>query len=174
MFCQAPIVLLLPFKGSKPRSNPERLCKRVWRPCSISNWNWERPRRRSLFFDADNAVQNNVLSTRELEDVPLNGRQIYTLLGTTPGSQFLQTQFGASGYSGTRGWDVSNNYTVGGAVQGYEQFTLNGSNITMQTGGSQGTWELAPNVDALQEVNVQTTDYDAAMAARAAVSSTWW
>lgn len=112
-------------------------------------------------LDAENSVGNNELTTRELENIPLNGRQVYTMLGTLPGSQFLQTQFGASGYSGTRGWDVSNNYTLGGGVQSYQQFTLNGSNITMQNNGAQGTWELAPNVDALQEVNVQTTNYDA-------------
>jgi hypothetical protein len=115
----------------------------------------------AALLDAENSVGNNELTTRELENVPLNGRQIYTMLGTLPGSQFLQTQFGASGYSGTRGWDVSNNYTLGGGVQSYQQFTLNGSNITMQNNGAQGTWELAPNVDALQEVNVQTTNYDA-------------
>jgi hypothetical protein len=111
-------------------------------------------------LDAETAVENNVLQTRELENIPLNGRQVYTLLGTTPGSQFLQTQFGASGYSGTRAWDISNNYVLGGGVQGYQQFTLNGSNITQQNNGT-GTWQLAPNVDALQEVNIQTTNYDA-------------
>jgi carboxypeptidase family protein len=56
-------------------------------------------------LEAENSVGNNELTTRELENIPLNGRQIYTMLGTIPGSQFLQTQFGASGYSGTRAWD---------------------------------------------------------------------
>ncbi len=102
-----------------------------------------------------------MLSERELANVPLNGRQVYTLIGTTPGSQFLQTQFGAQGYSGTRAWDVSNNYELGGGVQGYQQFTLDGSNVTLQAHGSQGTWVIAPNIDALQEVNVMTTTYDA-------------
>jgi hypothetical protein len=111
-------------------------------------------------LDAENAVENNILEARELENVPLNGRQVFTMLGTTPGSQFLQTQFGASGYSGTRAWDVSNNYVLGGGVQGYQQFTINGSNITQQNNGT-GSWFMAPNVDALQEVNVQTTNYDA-------------
>jgi hypothetical protein len=108
-----------------------------------------------------NGSGGTVLSQRELMDVPLNGRQVYTLIGTTPGSQFLQTQFGASGYSGTRGWDVSNNYRLGGGVNTYQQFTLDGSNVTMQNNGAQGTWEIAPNVDALQEVNIMTTTYDA-------------
>jgi len=111
--------------------------------------------------EAANGSGGTVLTERELANVPLNGRQVYTLLGTTPGSQFLQNQFGAQGYSGTRAWDVSNNYTLGGGVQGYQQFTLNGTNITNQNNGSQGTWQLAPNVDALQEVNVMTTTYDA-------------
>ncbi len=112
-------------------------------------------------IETANGSGGTVLTEREIENVPMSGRQIYSLLGTTPGSQFLQTQFGAGGYSGTRGWDVSNNYTLGGGVQGYQQFTLNGTNITLQNNGNQGTWQIAPNVDALQEVNVMTTTYDA-------------
>ncbi|MDQ2773846.1 MAG: carboxypeptidase regulatory-like domain-containing protein [Acidobacteriota bacterium] len=112
-------------------------------------------------IETANGSGGTVLTERELENVPLNGRQVYTLLGTTPGSQFLQTQFGSSGYSGTRGWDVSNKYTLGGGVKGYQQFTLNGTNITLQNNGNQGTWQIAPNVDALEEVNVMTTTYDA-------------
>ena len=112
-------------------------------------------------IETANGSGGTVLTERELENVPLNGRQIYTLLGTTPGSQFLQNQFGAQGYSGTRAWDTSNNYTLGGGVQGYQQFTLDGTNVTLQAHGSQGTWQIAPNVDALQEVNVMTTTYDA-------------
>jgi hypothetical protein len=112
-------------------------------------------------IETANGSGGTVLTERQLENLPLNGRQVYTLLGTTPGSQFLQTQFGAQGYSGTRGWDVSNNYTLGGGVQGYQQFTLNGTNITLQNNGNQGTWQIAPNMDALQEVNVMTTTYDA-------------
>lgn len=115
-------------------------------------------------LETANGSGGTILTQRELADIPLNGRQVYTLLGTTPGSQFAQTQFGASGYSGTRGWDVSNNYTLGGGVANYQQFTLNGTNMTIQEGGGsqgEGTWEIAPNVDALQEVNVMTTTYDA-------------
>ncbi len=112
-------------------------------------------------IETANGSGGTVLTGRQLENLPLNGRQVYTLLGTTPGSQFLQTQFGAGGYSGTRAWDTSNNYTIGGGVQGYQQFTLDGTNVTLQAHGSQGTWQIAPNIDALQEVNVMTTTYDA-------------
>ncbi len=115
-------------------------------------------------IETANGSGGTILTQRELESVPLNGRQVYTLLGTTPGSQFYQTQFGANGFSGNRGWDVNNSYTLGGGVQNYQQFTLNGTNMTVQQGGGsqgEGTWEIAPNLDALQEVNVMTTTYDA-------------
>lgn len=103
-----------------------------------------------------------MLTDRTIQSLPLNGRQIYMLIGTTPGSQFLQTQFGASGYSGTRGWDVSNNYSLGGGIRSYNKFNLNGTNMTIMTGfGSEGTWMTAPNLDAIKEVNVMTNTYDA-------------
>ncbi len=106
-----------------------------------------------------------VIDARQLESVPLNGGQVYMLIGTTPGSQFTQTQFGAGGgYSGTRGWDVTNSYSLGGGVVGLNQFTLNGTNMTQQTGYGQmnpGAWNVSPNIDAIQEANVMTTTYDA-------------
>jgi hypothetical protein len=112
-----------------------------------------------------NATGGTVLSARTIENLPLNGRQIFMLIGTTPGSKFLQTQFGSSGFSGTRGWDVTSSYSIGGAanIQGnYNNFQLNGASDTIMTGiGEQGTWMTAPNVDALQETNVMDNLYDA-------------
>jgi hypothetical protein len=56
-----------------------------------------------------------ILGQRELENVPVNGGQAYMLIGTTPGSQFTTTSFGAGvGNSGTRGWDVTNSVLFGG------------------------------------------------------------
>jgi hypothetical protein len=106
-----------------------------------------------------------VLDQRELQSVPVNGGQAYMLIGTTPGSQFTTTSFGPGvGNSGTRGWDVTNSYTIGGGIVGNNQFTLNGTNITSQTGygnHSPGEWTVSPNIDSIQEVNVMTTTYDA-------------
>jgi hypothetical protein len=105
-----------------------------------------------------------VIDSRELQGVPLNGGQSYMLIGTTPGSQFTTTTFGPGGNSGTRGWDVTNSYTIGGGIVGNNQFTLNGTNITSQTGygnHSPGEWTVSPNIDSIQEVNVMTSTYDA-------------
>jgi len=106
-----------------------------------------------------------VIDSRALQNVPLNGGQAYMLIGTTPGSQFTNTSFGPGvGNSGTRGWDTTNSYTIGGGIVGNNQFTLNGINITSQTGygnASPGAWTVSPNIDSIQEVNVMTTTYDA-------------
>ncbi|HVW78271.1 MAG TPA: carboxypeptidase regulatory-like domain-containing protein [Alloacidobacterium sp.] len=105
-----------------------------------------------------------VIDQRTLQSVPLNGGQSYTLIGTTPGSQFTQTQFGNGGYHGTTGWDVTSSYTLGGGIVGNNQFTLNGTNITSQysyNNHSAGEWTVSPNIDSIEEVNVMTTTYDA-------------
>ena len=108
---------------------------------------------------------NTVIDSRELQNVPLNGGQAYMLIGTTPGSQFTTTSFGPGvGNSGTRGWDVTNSYTIGGGIVGNNQFTLNGTNITSQTAyGNHGAgeWTVSPNIDSIEEANVMTTTYDA-------------
>jgi hypothetical protein len=108
---------------------------------------------------------STIIDQRELQNVPSNGGQSYMLIGTTPGSQFTTTSFGPGvGNSGTRGWDVTNSYTIGGGIVGNNQFTLNGTNITSQTSygnHSAGEWTVSPNLDSIQEVNVMTSTYDA-------------
>ncbi|MGD1080564.1 MAG: TonB-dependent receptor [Candidatus Sulfotelmatobacter sp.] len=126
-------------------------------------------------IETANGSGGTILDERTLQNVPVNGRQVYMLIGTTPGSQFTQTQFGPGGNSGTRGWDNTNQYIMGGGVDptgqdntgnsgGFNQFTLNGTNITQQISyGNQGagTWNVSPTLDSIQEVNVMTNTYDA-------------
>ena len=105
--------------------------------------------------DANRGVVFDPTKTQEL---PLNGRQSYMLLNLTPGVIFTQEQFGASGFSGTRGWDVNNSYKFNGARagNGNNAFLLNGSLISNE--GS--TWEFAPSVEAIAEFNAMTTIFD--------------
>ncbi len=126
-------------------------------------------------LETASASGGTILDEKVLQNVPVPGHQIYMMIGTTPGSQFTQQQFGPGGNSGTRGWDVTNQYIIGGGVNpsgqnnggntgGYNQFILNGTNITQQTtydNQNAGSWNVAPNLDAIQEVNVMTTTYDA-------------
>jgi hypothetical protein len=90
------------------------------------------------------------------QEYPLNGRQSYMLMALTPGVIFTQEEFGATGFSGTRGWDVNGSYRINGGRTGTNQFLLNGAPIS-----TTGTWQLAPNVEAIQEFKVMTNTYDA-------------
>ena len=106
--------------------------------------------------DASGGLNFDSLQTSEY---PLNGRQIYMLMDLTPGVLFTQEQFGSSGYSGTRGWDVSSAYVMNGGVQGTNAFSLNGAPISVN-----GMWQVAPNTDAVQEFKVMVNTYDAQIA----------
>ncbi len=109
--------------------------------------------------DAADANRGLVFDPIKTQEYPLNGRQSYMLLSLTPGVIFTQEQFGASGFSGTRGWDVNSSYKFNGARagNGNNSFSLNGGIIS--DNGSQ--WDFAPSVDAIQEFTAITTAYDA-------------
>ncbi len=105
--------------------------------------------------DASGGMNFDSLQTSEY---PLNGRQVYMLMDLTPGVLFTQEQFGSSGYSGTRGWDVTGSYVMNGGVSGTNSFSLNGAPISLT-----GSWQVAPNADAIQEFKVMTNTFDAAI-----------
>ena len=108
-------------------------------------------------IDTANASRGLNFDPLKTQEYPLNGRQTYMLLALTPGVIFAQEAFGATGFSGTRGWDVNNQYMINGGRNGTSQFLLNGAPIS----DNGGTWQLAPNVEAVQEFKVQTNTYDA-------------
>jgi hypothetical protein len=110
-------------------------------------------------IDTGDANKGLVFDPTKTQEYPLNGRQTYMLLNLTPGVIFTQEQFGSSGFSGTRGWDVNSSYKFNGARggNGNNVFMLNGTAIS--DGGSQ--WDFAPSVDAVQEFSAMTTVYDA-------------
>jgi hypothetical protein len=109
--------------------------------------------------DSTDANRSLLFDPVKTQEYPLNGRQSYMLLTLTPGVIFTQEQFGASGFSGTRGWDVNSSYKFNGARagNGNNTFSMNGGIIS--DNGSQ--WDFAPSVDAEQEFTAITTAYDA-------------
>ena len=107
------------------------------------------------------ASGGTVMDSEKVQNLPLNGRQIYMLLSLTPGVRFTTTTFGATSNSGTRGWDESNAYSISGQPGTFNQMLLNGAPISEQGGSSAGTWTIAPSIDAIQEFKVMTTTFDA-------------
>lgn len=106
--------------------------------------------------DDANSSGGQSFDTVQTSEYPLNGRQVYMLMELAPGVLFTQEEFGANGYSGTRGWDTSSAYVINGGVQGTNQFLLNGAPISLT-----GTWQVAPNMEAIQEFKVMTNTFDA-------------
>jgi len=104
------------------------------------------------------AVRGLVFDPLKTQEYPLNGRQTYMLMSLTPGVIFQTETFGPTGNSGTRGWDTTNAYKINGARAGNNLFLLNGAPIS----DAGGTWQVAPNVEAVQEFKVMTNTYDAA------------
>jgi len=116
-------------------------------------------------LETANGSGGTIISSDVIQNIPVIGRQVYGLIGLTPGSQ------GTTG----RAYDNNNSYIIGGGVNptgqdntgnsgGFNQFTLNGTNITQQISyGNQGagTWNVSPTLDAIQEVNVMADTYDA-------------
>jgi hypothetical protein len=112
-------------------------------------------------LNTQDASGGTIMDPDKVQNLPLNGRQAYMLLSLTPGAQFTQTQFGSSGYSGTRGWDESNAYSINGQNGSFNQFSLDGAPVSQQNGGGSGTWNISPNIDAIDEFKVMTNTYDA-------------
>ena len=105
--------------------------------------------------DASGGLNFDSVMTSEFA---LNGRQVYMLMDLTPGVLFTQEEFGSTGFSGTRGWDVNGNFVMNGGKVGTNSFSLNGAPISLT-----GSFQLAPNVDAIQEFKVMTNTYDASL-----------
>ncbi len=101
------------------------------------------------------ASRGLVFDPIKMQEIPLNGRQLYMLMRLSPGVMFTQRTFGAVGFSGTRAWDVNGAYTMNGGRTGTNQFLLNGAPIS-----TDGTWNLAPNVEAVQEMKIMVNTYD--------------
>jgi len=107
-------------------------------------------------IETGDASRGLVFDPIKTQQYPLNGRQTYMLMSLTPGVMFTQEAFGPGGFSGTRGWDVNNSYKINGARTGQNLFLLNGAPIS----DKDGNWQLAPNVEAVQEFKVMTNTYD--------------
>lgn len=112
-------------------------------------------------LNTQDASGGTVMDPEKVQNLPLNGRQVYTMLALTPGVKFTTTQFGPGGDSGTRGWDETNTYSINGQSGNYNQFSLGGAPVSQQGGGGAGTWNIAPNLDAVEEFKVMTNTYDA-------------
>ena len=106
--------------------------------------------------ESNQSVLSQAMENRAVSELPLDGRQVYMLLQLTTGTLFTQEQFGATGFSGTRAWDVNGAVTIHGSRTGNNEFLIDGA-PNSGTGG----WSYSPPVEAIQEFKVDTASTDA-------------
>ncbi len=115
---------------------------------------------------ATSAVESNestfaqTIENKRITELPLNGRQVYMLMQLTAGTLFTQTTFGATGFSGTRAWDVNGSLSVHGSRTANNEFLIEGA-PSAGTGGGTGNWNYAPPVDAIEEFKIGMSAMDA-------------
>ena len=63
-------------------------------------------------IESNESTVSQTIENKRISELPLNGRQVYMLMQLTPGTIFTQTTFGATGFSGTRAWDVNGSLSV--------------------------------------------------------------
>ncbi len=107
-------------------------------------------------IQTESASRSSAIDAIQIKSFPLLGRQVYNVLSLSPGVLFAQEEFGTSGYTGVRNWDLDGKYIINGGVPGANQFLLNGAPISLT-----GKWQFSPGVDAVDEVEVLTNTYDA-------------
>jgi len=101
------------------------------------------------------ASGGTVIDPQQVQSLPMNGRQVYSLLTLTPGVK--TPTLGVA----TSELNESNGYSINGQWGNYNQFALNGAPVSQQNGGGSGTWNISPSVDAVEEFKVMTNTYDA-------------
>ena len=103
-------------------------------------------------LQTDSSDINAVMSTTTLDDMPTNGRNYYSLIGLQPGT----SQSGASGNPSDMRPIMT--FSANGQSALYNNNMIDGMDNNMQTFG---TVAVEPSLDALQEVQVETSNYSA-------------
>ncbi len=107
----------------------------------------------------DDAVVGQVIDNQRVTELPINGRNIVTLAATVPGVGYGNRQ--GFQYSGESGGFVGGKIiavTANGQRELNQQVTIDG---VIATGSQVNVANLAPSVDAVQEVKVMTSSFSA-------------
>ena len=108
----------------------------------------------AVLLEADSSNLGQVITNRQVVDLPLNGRNPFALAALTPGvtplASFGSGLVGARGAAQTAG---ANNFLANGGMTGSNEILLDGIPITVCC---QGQPALIPTIDTTQEFKVQT------------------
>jgi hypothetical protein len=106
-----------------------------------------------LQIQANSGERSDLITGKQLNDIALNGRNVLDIVRVIPGV----SGSGSFGASGTGGLDT---YSVNGSRTNQHDFTIDGAS-NVDTGNNGGT-QVTVNTDAIAEVKVLTSNYQAA------------
>lgn len=120
----------------------------------------------SVTVTAENALQtesatvSTVIGSRQIENMPLNGRNVMNLTSLTPGvipqgatsGSPLGNQAAIGNYTNPAGWG---NYQIGGGISGANTEYVDGAPLNLPVANWIG---ILPSQDAIQEFRVETNN----------------
>ncbi len=106
------------------------------------------------------ATRSTVIDVTTLESLPVNGRNVYTLVHITPGVLDGGNTRASISYRpfDNGGMDT---FSINGGVARTNLFLLDGATNTANEGTAAGSLAFVPPVEAVEEVRVSTNVYDA-------------
>ena len=105
-----------------------------------------------LQIQANSGERSDLITGKQLNDIALNGRNVLDIVRVIPGVSGIGS-FGASGTGGL------STYSINGTRTNQHEFTLDGAS-NVDTGDNGGT-QVTINTDAISEVKVLTSNYQA-------------
>jgi outer membrane receptor protein involved in Fe transport len=102
---------------------------------------------------------SNTLTTRDVTDLPLNGRQVYQLVTLEPGVTATNAPVVSNVASPTSSNTFDFGYIANGSTPRGNNFILDGNSNNNEWLG--GTPLIFPSIDAIEEVQVQTLNFSA-------------
>lgn len=101
----------------------------------------------------------NTLSTREVTDLPLNGRDVFQLITLEPGVTATNAPVVSNVSSPTSSTTFNDGFIANGSTPRGNNFIMDGNSNNNEWLG--GTPLVFPSLDAIQEVQVQTLNFSA-------------
>ncbi len=102
---------------------------------------------------------DSTITNREVQDLPLNGRQVYQLVTELPGVTATNAPVVSSVPSPTSSVTFNYGFIANGSTPRGNNFVLDGTSNNNEWLG--GTPLIYPSLDAIQEVQVQTLNFSA-------------
>ena len=102
---------------------------------------------------------SDTISTREVTDLPLNGREVWQLMTLQPGVTATNAPVVSSVSSTSSGLSFNYGFIANGATPRANNFVLDGLSNNNEWLG--GTPLITPSVDVIQEMQVQTLNFSA-------------